>query len=106
MKLADISGIKRGNIRKKKLMSLQRIVRTRTSENCIRKKLDLRGATDREITYVKDEIGDVLADSNKVLNRWKNYVSQLLNVHNVSDVRQIEEHTTVPLVPIPSRFDV
>jgi hypothetical protein len=35
MKPADISGIKRGNIRKTKLMSLQLIVRTRTSEACI-----------------------------------------------------------------------
>jgi hypothetical protein len=32
---ADISGIKRGNIRKTKLMRLQRIARTRTSGTCI-----------------------------------------------------------------------
>jgi hypothetical protein len=31
--------------------------------------------------------GDLLANSN-FLNRWKNYYSQLLNVHRVSDVRQ------------------
>jgi hypothetical protein len=37
---------------------------------------------------VKDENGDLLADSNTILNRWKCYFSQLLNVHNVSDVRQ------------------
>jgi hypothetical protein len=36
----------------------------------------------------------------------KNYFSQLLNVHNVSDVRQIEVHTTEPLVPGPSRREV
>jgi hypothetical protein len=48
---------------------------------------------------VKDENGGLLADSNNMLNRWKNYFSQLLNVHNVSDVRQIEVHTTEPLVP-------
>jgi hypothetical protein len=41
---------------------------------------------------VKDENGDLLADSN-ILNRWKNYYSQLLNVHRVSDVRHIEIHT-------------
>jgi hypothetical protein len=33
---------------------------------------------------VKDENGDVLADSQNILNRWKNYFSQLLNVCNVS----------------------
>jgi hypothetical protein len=39
---------------------------------------------------VKDENGDLLADSNNILNRCNNYFSQLLNVHRVSDVRQIE----------------
>jgi hypothetical protein len=41
---------------------------------------------------LKDEDGDLLADSHNILNRWKNYFSQLLNVQNVSDVRQIEVH--------------
>jgi hypothetical protein len=36
---------------------------------------------------VKDENDDMLADSHNILNRWKNYCSQLLNVHNFSDVR-------------------
>jgi hypothetical protein len=35
-------------------------------------------------------------------NRWKNYFSQLLEVHNVSDIRQIEVYTAEPLVPGPS----
>jgi hypothetical protein len=39
---------------------------------------------------VKDENGDLLADAHNILNRWKNYFPQLLNVHRVSDVRQIE----------------
>jgi hypothetical protein len=50
---------------------------------------------------VKDKNGD-LSDSFNVLNRWKNYFSQLLNVYNVSDVRQIEVHMAEPLVPGPS----
>jgi hypothetical protein len=37
----------------------------------------------------KDENGD-LADSHSILNRWKNYFSQLLNVHKFSDISQIE----------------
>jgi hypothetical protein len=32
--------------------------------------------------------------------------SQILNVHRVSDVRQIEIHTVEPLVPDPSAFEV
>jgi hypothetical protein len=43
---------------------------------------------------VKDENG--LADAHNILNRWKNYFSQLLKVHNVSDVRQIEVYTSEP----------
>jgi hypothetical protein len=54
--------------------------------------------------FVKDEKGDLLADSHNILNRWKNYFSQLLNVHRVSDVRQINIHTAEPLVPDPSHL--
>jgi hypothetical protein len=55
---------------------------------------------------VKDESGDLLADSHNTLNRWKNYFSQLLNVDMESDVLQIEIHTDEPLVPDPSLSDV
>jgi hypothetical protein len=55
---------------------------------------------------VKDEHGYLLADSHNVLNRWKNYYSQFLNVHNVSDVRQIEVHTAEPLVPGLSHLEI
>jgi hypothetical protein len=55
---------------------------------------------------MKDENGDLLADSRNILNKWKNYFSQLLNVHNISDVRQIEVHTAEPLVPGPSCLEV
>jgi hypothetical protein len=34
--------------------------------------------------------------------RWRNYFSQILNVHGVSDVRQAEILTAEPLVPEPS----
>jgi hypothetical protein len=54
---------------------------------------------------VKDENGDLFADSHNILNRWKNYFSQLLNVHRVSDVKQIEIHTAEPLVPDPTPFE-
>jgi hypothetical protein len=55
---------------------------------------------------VKDENGYLLANFNTIENRWKSYFSQLLNVHNVSDVRQIEIHTAEPLVPGPSHIEV
>jgi hypothetical protein len=55
---------------------------------------------------VKDENGDLLANSHSILNSWKNYFSQLLKVHNDSNVRQIEVHTAELLVPGPSRLGV
>jgi hypothetical protein len=55
---------------------------------------------------VKDENDDLLTDSHNILNRWKNYFAQLLNVHRASDVRQIEIHSAESLVPDPSPFDV
>jgi hypothetical protein len=35
---------------------------------------------------VGDENSDLLLDYYSILNRWKNYSSQLLTVHSVSDV--------------------
>jgi hypothetical protein len=44
----------------------------------------MRGYQPRS-NLVNHENGDLLADS-QILNRWKNYFSQLLNVHRVSNV--------------------
>jgi hypothetical protein len=51
---------------------------------------------------VKDQDGDMLAGSHNILNKGKNYFSQLFNVHDVSDVRQIEVQIAEQLVPGPS----
>jgi len=37
-------------------------------------------------TIVKDKKGDLVADSHSIMARWRNYFSQLLNVHEVKDV--------------------
>jgi hypothetical protein len=58
------------------------------------------------INVVKDEKGNLVADSHSILARWRNHFSQLLNIHGVNDVRQIEVHTAEPLVPEPSAFEV
>jgi hypothetical protein len=55
---------------------------------------------------VKDEKGDLVADSHSILARWRNHFSQLLNVHGVNNVRQTEPHMAEPLVPEPSAFEV
>jgi hypothetical protein len=42
---------------------------------------------------VKDEKGNLVADSHSILARWRNHFSQLFKVHGVSEVRQAEIHT-------------
>ncbi|PNF24539.1 hypothetical protein B7P43_G05394 [Cryptotermes secundus] len=71
-----------------------------------------RGTNDFKMGYqpssnlVKDEDGDLLADSHNILNRWRNYFFQLLHVHRVSAVRQTEIHRAELLIPDPSPFEV
>jgi len=53
---------------------------------------------------VKDEKGNLFADCNSILDRWRNHFSQLLNVHWVNDDNQTEVHTA-ELVPEPIVFE-
>jgi len=39
---------------------------------------------------VKDEKGDLVADSHCIVARWRKYFSQLFNVHGVKDVGQAD----------------
>ena len=55
---------------------------------------------------VKDEKVDLVADSHSTVARWRNYFSQLFNVHGVKDVGQTEIHTAEALVPEPSASEV
>jgi hypothetical protein len=50
---------------------------------------DFRRGYKPRSNLVRDENGDLLVDSHNILNRWKNYFSQLLIVHRVNDVRQL-----------------
>jgi hypothetical protein len=59
-----------------------------------------------KINLVKDENNYPLAESHNILNMWKNYFSQLLNVYRVTDVRQIKIQTAEPLVPETSPSQV
>jgi hypothetical protein len=55
---------------------------------------------------VKDERVGLLADTHRILNRWKNYFCQLWNVLGVSGVRQTEMHIAEPFVSEPSASEV
>jgi len=47
----------------------------------------------------------LFADSHRILARQRKYISQLLNIDGVNDVRQTEIHTTKQLVPEPNDFE-
>jgi hypothetical protein len=58
------------------------------------------------INIIKDENGNLIADPQNVLNRWKHFFNQVLNVHEIHDVRQMDIHMAEPLVPEPSLVEV
>ena len=51
------------------------------------------------VNVIKNQNEELLADSNSILNRWKDYLSQLLNVHKDNYVGEIEIQTAEPLIP-------
>jgi len=55
---------------------------------------------------VKDEKVERFADLHRIMARWRNYFSQLLNVLEDKDVRQAEKHTLETLVPEPTAFEL
>jgi hypothetical protein len=86
-------------------MSLKLIIKTKILKICTETNEFKKGYQPR-INIIKDENGNLLADPQSVLNRWKNFFNQVLNVHRVHDVRQMDIHTAKPLVPEPSLVKV
>jgi hypothetical protein len=58
------------------------------------------------INIIKDENGNLLADPQSVLNRWKHFFKQVLNVHGARNVREMDVDTAEPLVPESSLVKV
>ena len=67
---------------------------------------DLKKVYQPRCNIVKDEKGDLVRDSHIILARFWKYFFQLFNIQGVSDVRQTEVHTAVPLVPDPSALEI
>jgi len=84
-------------------MNLKLTVRSKISQTCIGESMALRRVTNLQV--IKDEWGELFIDSHSILARWRNYFSQLLNVHGVNDVRHTEIHSAKPLVPKQSTLE-
>ena len=107
--LADILGKKKKAYLKVKIEELETNSKINDVRDLNRGINDFKKGYQPRTTIVKDEKGDLVADSHSIMARWRNYFSQLLNVHvvhEVNDVRQAEKHTVEPLVPEPSAFEV
>jgi len=65
---------------------------------------DFKNIYQDRTNIVKDEKGELVADSHRILTRWRNHFSQILNIHGVNDVRQTEIHTAEPLSPVSLRL--
>ena len=67
-----------------------------------------RGTNDFKKDYqprtiiVKDEKGDLVADSHIILTRWRNHFYQLLNVHGVNHLTP-NDHFSGRTAPLTSR---
>jgi len=88
------------------LRYLKLTARLTTLGICIGASINFKKGYKPRCNIVKDEKGDLVVVSHSIVVRWKNYFSQLFNVHGVKDVGQAEIHTAEPLVPEPSAFEV
>ena len=50
--------------------------------------IDMKKGYKPRTSIIKDEKDDLVADSHSIMASCRNYFSQILNVHGVSDVRQ------------------
>jgi hypothetical protein len=106
MKVVDISGTIKREYLKAKINELETNSKNKNISKLYRGISGFKKGYQPRTNIVKDEKGDLVADSHRVLASWMNYFSQLLNVHGVSDVRQTEICTVERLVPEPNDFDV
>ena len=67
------------------MRNLKLTVRSRILGTCTGASLTNKGYQPT-CNIVKDEKGDLVAYSNSIVARWRNYFSQLFNVHGVKDV--------------------
>ena len=59
-----------------------------------------------QMNVMKDKNGDCIADSQGILNSWKDYFKNLLNVHEGDHASELVVHTAEPFIPDPSIVQV
>ena len=102
MKLVDISGTKK--YLKAKTDELETNSKIKNIRGFYRDINDFKKGYQPRTNIVRYENGNLVTDSHIILARWRNYFSQLFNVHGVSDVRQTEIQTAELLVSLRLRW--
>jgi hypothetical protein len=64
-------------------MSLKLTIKTKNIRDLYRGINEFKKVYQPRINIIKDKNGNLLADPQSVLNRWKNIFNQVLNVHRV-----------------------
>jgi hypothetical protein len=105
----ETSGIFRNKKRehlKGKINELETNNKNRNIRDLYRGINEFKKGYQHRINIIKDENGNLVVVPQNVFNAWKNFFNQVLNVHGVHDVRQMDIHTAEPLVPDPSLVEV
>jgi hypothetical protein len=68
---------------KAKIEELETNSKIKNSRDLHRDISDFKKGYQPRTNIVKDETGDFIADSHSILARWRNYFSQILNVHGL-----------------------
>ena len=91
---------------KAKILELETNSKIKNIRDLYRDISDFKKGYQPRTNVVKDEKGDLVADSYNNVVRWRNHFSQQLNVHGVNDIKHTHIHTAEPLVAEPSAFEV
>jgi hypothetical protein len=73
-------------------MSLKLIIETKILRDLYRGIMNLKKGYRLRINIIKDTNSNLLTDSQSVLNRWKNFFNQVLNIRGFRNVRQMDIH--------------
>ena len=102
VKFGGISGTKNKAYLRAKIEELETNSKIQNIMDLYRDISDFKKGYQPTCNIVKDEKGDLVADSHGIVARWRKYFSQLFNVHRAKVFGQAEIHTAEPLVPEPS----
>jgi hypothetical protein len=86
------------NRKKTKIEDLETKRKVQNIRDLYRGNSDFKKGYQPRTNIVWDEKCDFFADSHLVLDRWRSYFSQLLNIHEANDVRQTKIHAAGPPV--------